>query len=1258
MPTRLKTKFKRIFLKIKKRLTRIVSKTPKRKFYYAFFRKHCRLNRQMVLIESFHGQTVSDSGLVFAQQILKCYPGKYKIYFATENKKEHAAFIRKIGLDVELVDVTTFKYTRILACAKYIFSNASLPIYFVKREGQTYLQTWHGTPLKTLGKKMRKGIESMYNVQHNFLQADYLTQPNAFTKDIIMEDYNLEKLYTGKVVMAGYPRNEIFMQPDAGKALRKSLGLENKTVYAYMPTWRGTSNHDIDTTEYANQVNGIFKTLDAYLTDDQVFFVKFHPILRDTIALEQYKHIRSFPDGIDGYAFLNCVDALVTDYSSVFFDFSLTRKPVILFIYDYEEYTADRGISLDIRTLPFRQIYSTKELGKCLRDGTCLNDRYTDTDYYRTFFKYDAPDISQKLLKLVFEGDSSDLEIIDYAHNKERQLRVLHPQIIKERADFETLSHAADENSVVLMEKKWFKKDVSPMLHDDYNDAFNYVITTMTVPRTYGEDLLCHLGIKSVQRRVHRRDIERCFPGLQIKEQYVRNYGCFAVGCKVNETRIRQIDFKSCGVQENQFSVDFAVPAGYELLQAAVLSATHEFLSLTSLTKEQKKQGQAVFDMQPLLENLTLYNKQRCVFGIVAKNTKSGKKELLLFRDTQKFAQARRKAHRTDLSAYYYKPFIRTYMLPADYLRRNLKQLKDSVHESMRAQLERYDMTPVETPMTVLPYLDAEAKGSLSALICVPEMILESMSMVAPLTGLKCKDNVCTLKLHLKGRRAEDIEGAVLVYRSVTENLQIPLHTQVQPKGDGCAVTITMKLHDQLPFKEVYWDIRLLVKQFDTTAKIKIACGRGYLKWKLFFTNCQAYVDDFHILFPYFGKKGVLCFCYREESEYDTMSVRRKEIAAYLLYVLFGAYWRRKKLWIVYEKFCKTAQDNSYYFFKYCMEQLPEQEKKRIFYVMDKRAPDYENIRRYAPNVIEFMSIKHMIYCMAMKICISSDSTSHLYAWRSKPSIIRRTMKTKEELFLQHGVTAMKRVDQLFGKNGSSPMTYFVTCSRKEHDIVVNEFNYKPDCVPITGFARWDVLEDKSSPEDRFILLMPTWRSWLEEVGNAEFVKSDYYRNYSSLLKNPQLTQLLEQKNIKLLFYLHPKFAAYIQNFNDQISDRVICIPFGQEPLNELMMRCSMLVTDYSSVCWDVLYQNKPVIYYQFDYAQYDYVHGSYLDMTTELPGDRVEDTQALLTLLQDYAQNDFVQKAEHKEMAKQFFRFRDNDNSKRIYKFLKSLGY
>ena len=82
---------------IKNRLRRMVSKTPKRKFYYGFFSKYCRLRPKWVLIESFHGQTVSDSGLVLAQEIARLYPGQYRVFYATEDKKKHQAFVGRGG---------------------------------------------------------------------------------------------------------------------------------------------------------------------------------------------------------------------------------------------------------------------------------------------------------------------------------------------------------------------------------------------------------------------------------------------------------------------------------------------------------------------------------------------------------------------------------------------------------------------------------------------------------------------------------------------------------------------------------------------------------------------------------------------------------------------------------------------------------------------------------------------------------------------------------------------------------------------------------------------------------------------------------------------------------------------------------------------------------------------------------------------------------------------------------------------------------
>ena len=151
-------KIQRIIKKILKYISRMFSKTPKRKFYFGMFYKHCKVKDNVILVESFHGSNISDSTLALVRQILKSYPGKYKIYYGTENKKKHAEFIKEIGLDVKLIDVTTFKYTKILASAKYLINNSSFPVYFVKKPEQVYIQTWHGTPLKTLGKKCASAL--------------------------------------------------------------------------------------------------------------------------------------------------------------------------------------------------------------------------------------------------------------------------------------------------------------------------------------------------------------------------------------------------------------------------------------------------------------------------------------------------------------------------------------------------------------------------------------------------------------------------------------------------------------------------------------------------------------------------------------------------------------------------------------------------------------------------------------------------------------------------------------------------------------------------------------------------------------------------------------------------------------------------------------------------------------------------------------------------------------------------------------------
>ena len=112
-------------------------------------------------------------------------------------------------------------------------------------------------------------------------------------------------------------------------------------------------------------------------------------------------------------------------------------------------------------------------------------------------------------------------------------------------------------------------------------------------------------------------------------------------------------------------------------------------------------------------------------------------------------------------------------------------------------------------------------------------------------------------------------------------------------------------------------------------------------------------------------------------------------------------------------------------------------------------------MKQYGKHVIPFMSFRHILYSLVANLYIASDSKKHLYTWRAKPNVISNRISKHNILFLQHGVTALKRVHPIFGMKGSSPMTHFTTTSRFEHKIIVENFGYEDGDAPILGFTRW-----------------------------------------------------------------------------------------------------------------------------------------------------------------------------------------------------------
>lgn len=298
-------------------------------------------------------------------------------------------------------------YVKVLATAAYLFSDTSLPPYFIKREGQVYLNTWHGTPLKTLGKATANDFFDIPNVQKSFVLSDYLLYPSAYMRDIMIDDYMLKGLAHNRILMCGYPRNEIFLAGDAAR-IRTELGLTGKTLYAYMPTWRGQVRN-VNAADQLREIVEYLREIDRQLSDDEILYVNMHPYVGDAIYFVRFKHIRKFPVGYETYDFLSTCDALITDYSSVFFDFAATRKPIILFTYDEEEYLADRGMYLDLNDLPFPKVRTVDELLAQLR-GKPIDPAVYEA-FVKTYCSYDAPDISRRICRYVLRGEDAGLTV-------------------------------------------------------------------------------------------------------------------------------------------------------------------------------------------------------------------------------------------------------------------------------------------------------------------------------------------------------------------------------------------------------------------------------------------------------------------------------------------------------------------------------------------------------------------------------------------------------------------------------------------------------------------------------------------------------------------------------------------------------------------------------------------------------------------------------------------------------------------------------
>lgn len=509
----------------------------KAKFIFTKFYERSTLREDFILIQSYDGSSISGNPYYILLEL--CQNPRYSRFrkFVVANRGNYnsiSTLIKEKELEnVQVVLIHSKLYCRLLAESKYLINNSTFPSYFIKRKGQIYLNTWHGTPLKCMGKNIIDSPHELGNTQRNFMMSDYLLYPNKFTFEKMKSAYMLDTLYKGKYVISGYPRNSIFFNAERRNEIKDKLELAEKKVIVYMPTWRGTARAKNNEEQYVNIMYMLYK-LEESLDENTIVYLKIHNLASAKIKYKSFTKIKPFPKGYETYDFLNIADCLITDYSSVMFDFVNTGKKIVLYTYDYKKYTENRGFYINIKGLPLTIVDNAIDLCKELNK---IEEYEEYTSLKKKYCNYDSINASKDICRLVFDGKkSNNMEIIDgksFDNNKKRVL-IFTGALLKNGI---TTSLKGLINNINLTDMNYYLTfyrnpvDKNKYIINEFPEKINYIPIqgqkSISISEAIAQYLYFRLNLntKYIKRKLsdlYKREISRIYP--QIKFDYVIDF--------------------------------------------------------------------------------------------------------------------------------------------------------------------------------------------------------------------------------------------------------------------------------------------------------------------------------------------------------------------------------------------------------------------------------------------------------------------------------------------------------------------------------------------------------------------------------------------------------------------------------------------------------------------------------------------------------------------------------------------------------------
>ena len=325
---------------------------------FPFFIKILPIQKNLIVFSSFGGRNYSGNPRVISERIHEKNLN-YRIIWLI--KKE--AVITDLPDYIKRIDTDSFLATFYLYTAKYWIDDSRKTIKYVKRKKQLYFQTWHGTPLKKIEFDAKDKLPKRYlaYAKKDSESITYLLSGNRYSSEKYVSAFNIDP---SKILEVGTPRND-----KLASSKEKVPNLKKKRInILFAPTFRNNiKDNGITQLEWigVDNLRKFFKEQRQELN----FMTKFHPnvhrkLATDSKSIEYMKkrQITLINDGIPLEMLFEEVDVLITDYSSIFFDFALTKKPIILFNYDEKEYSLERGFYIQLSELPILSVQNSYDL--------------------------------------------------------------------------------------------------------------------------------------------------------------------------------------------------------------------------------------------------------------------------------------------------------------------------------------------------------------------------------------------------------------------------------------------------------------------------------------------------------------------------------------------------------------------------------------------------------------------------------------------------------------------------------------------------------------------------------------------------------------------------------------------------------------------------------------------------------------------------------------------------------------------------------